>query len=174
MKIHNVQNSLTFSSTAFGENNNVYWPDNKDVLLSYTTNEDECEATSCKFLVGKLENCLRQAKLELHCSEVLLPSNLTHRIAEDIVRMSEREPCGLRGCVLYINLEEKKLSRRIGKIKCASDAVATFEIFLMLKADCSSWFRIKQLLMARLGRKPAVVISEGYALNKKKLYRSSS
>ncbi|XP_076348921.1 DNA damage-inducible transcript 4-like protein isoform X2 [Tachypleus tridentatus] len=174
MKIHNVQNSLAFSSTAFGENTNVYWSDNKDVLLPYTATEDECEVTSCKLLVGKLENCLRQAKLELHCAEVLIPSNLTHRIAENIVRMSEREPCGLRGCVLYIDLEEKKLSRRIGKIKCASDAVATFEIFLTLKADCSSWFRIKQLLLARLGCKPAVVISEEYALNKKKLYRSSS
>ncbi|XP_022254613.1 DNA damage-inducible transcript 4-like protein [Limulus polyphemus] len=167
MKIHDIHNSGVLRSSAFGENDAVdaFW---------CPPNEDEFEEIDCKYLADKLENSLRQAKLKLHCDEVIFPTNLNHRIARDIMHMSVQEPCGWRGCVIYINLEEKKLRRHIGKVKCDPDAVATFEVFLNLKTEWSSWFSMKQKIKVRMGFKSAVVISEGYTLNKNKLYRSSS
>ncbi|XP_076368773.1 DNA damage-inducible transcript 4-like protein isoform X1 [Tachypleus tridentatus] len=154
------------------------WVDTNDDFLSGLW-EDDVLDNKCQLLSQKLENCLKEAKDKyLQCAEVLIPSDLILRIVHDILRMSEKEPCGIRGCVLYVNLEEKSTCHRIGKVKCDPDTVATFEVVLTLKQDCSSWLSLRHLIPARLlksfGRNSPLVISENYMLNKKKLYRSSS
>ncbi|XP_045039729.2 DNA damage-inducible transcript 4-like protein isoform X2 [Desmodus rotundus] len=64
------------------------------------------EETTCQSLVKMLENCLSQSKqTKLGCSKVLVPEKLTQRIAQDVLRLSSTEPCGLRGCVMHVNME---------------------------------------------------------------------
>lgn len=53
-----------------------------------------------------LEQCLRAAKkVHLGCGEVLLPPDLLTRVARDIIRMAETEPCGIRGALILINFD---------------------------------------------------------------------
>lgn len=136
--------------------------------------EEDCGATSA--LARRLEEELRAAKsAQLSCGEVLLPSNLLVRISRDVLRLAENEPCGLRGCTLFVNFEGTQECRRIGTIKCDPNTVSTFEVYLTLKQDSSPWHNFLPRFIQNLTRGGGtVVISQGYTLEKKKLYRSYS
>lgn len=57
----------------------------------------ESETSAFMALHQRLEEELRAAKrAQLSCGEVLLPPDLLHRIAHDVLKMAESEPCGLR------------------------------------------------------------------------------
>lgn len=61
---------------------------------------EEQEEGACQALARRLEDELRAAKsAQLACGEVLLPADLLPRIARDVLRMAENEPCGLRSLV---------------------------------------------------------------------------
>jgi hypothetical protein len=60
------------------------------------------EDGACQALARRLEDELRAAKsAQLACGEVLLPADLLPRIARDVLRMAENEPCGLRSLFRY-------------------------------------------------------------------------
>lgn len=50
---------------------------------------------------------LRLAKenRRLNCTELLVPQSLMSHIADDVIELAECEPCGLRGCLLLICIE---------------------------------------------------------------------
>lgn len=63
----------------------------------YHSPEDDSDNSVTQALARRLEDELRAAKsAQLACGEVLLPSDLLPRIARDVIRMAENEPCGLR------------------------------------------------------------------------------
>ncbi|KYO37973.1 DNA damage-inducible transcript 4-like protein [Alligator mississippiensis] len=65
-------------------------------------NEVVFEERTCQTLVKMLENCLSSSKrTKLHCSKVLVPEKLTKKIAQDVLRLSSTEPCGLRGTAAH-------------------------------------------------------------------------
>lgn len=71
-------------------------------------NLDDVSATAVRELSQQLQAQLRDAKRRhLACTEVTLPNDLTQRIAAEIIRMSEREPCGERACTLFIEFESE-------------------------------------------------------------------
>lgn len=130
-------------------------------------------------IAEKIEYELKEAKrTSLDCAEVLVPCNLTYQIAQDVVTMSESEPCGLRGCVLYINLEDhddNKSLRRVGSIKIGDRCIVpTFEMYLNLKRTSNGWLNQVSSRLFRSFNRNSIVISDGYQLSKKKLYRSEN
>lgn len=63
---------------------------------------------SLQALTIRLQSKLRAAKSEhLAYTEVLLPSNLLEKVAAEMIVMSEKEPCGIRGCTIYIEFEDE-------------------------------------------------------------------
>lgn len=75
-----------------------------------TTVLDESAVQS---LALRLQNELRRAKSQhLACTEVLLPSDLLNRIASELIVMSEKEPCGIRGSIIYIEFEDEPNNTR--------------------------------------------------------------
>ncbi|KAK6626633.1 hypothetical protein RUM43_003577 [Polyplax serrata] len=135
--------------------------------------EDEGDTSVTQALARRLEDELRAAKsAQLACGEVLLPSDLLPRIARDVIRMAENEPCGLRGCTLFISFEASDVHRKISTIKCDPQTVSTFELYLTLKQDSSSWHSLLPQFLKNLTRGGTIVISPGFTLEKKKLYRS--
>uniref|UniRef100_A0A1A9WBG5 Protein scylla n=1 Tax=Glossina brevipalpis TaxID=37001 RepID=A0A1A9WBG5_9MUSC len=105
--------------------------------------------------------------------KVSLPSDLTTRIATDIVRVSEREPCGVRGCTVFIEYEEEPNNvRRIAKLKLDEEMVSTFEIYLTLRQDKRGWTALLPQFIKGLSR--TVTISPDYIINKRKLYTHDS
>ncbi|KAL1494421.1 hypothetical protein ABEB36_010020 [Hypothenemus hampei] len=103
-------------------------------------------------LTRRLEQELRAAKRShLACGEVLLPCGLLLRVARDIASMAEMEPCGLRGCHLYVVFEPQGTmpSTRIAKIECDPGTVGTFELYLTLKQNSTGWNFLPQFLRLR-------------------------
>ncbi|KAI8122388.1 Protein scylla [Lucilia cuprina] len=118
---------------------------------------------------------LRAAKTRnLTCTEVSLPSDLTQRIATDIVRVSEREPCGIRGCTVFVEYEEELNSvKRIAKLKLDPEMVSTFEdMYLTLRQDKRGWTSLLPQFIKGLSR--TITISPDYTINKRKLYSHDS
>ncbi|XP_065359295.1 protein scylla-like [Calliphora vicina] len=117
---------------------------------------------------------LRAAKTRnLTCTEVSLPSDLTQRIATDIVRVSEREPCGIRGCTVFVEYEEEINNvKRIAKLKIDPEMVPTFEVYLTLRQDKRGWTSLLPQFIKGLSR--TITISPDYTINKRKLYSHDS
>lgn len=138
-------------------------------------NEVIFEETTCQSLVKMLENCLSKSKqTKLGCSKVLVPEKLTQRIAQDVLRLSSTEPCGLRGCVMHVNMEVENVCIKLDRIVCDSSVVPTFELTLVFKQENCSWSSFRDFFFSR-GRfssslRRTLILSSGFRLVKKKLY----
>ncbi|KAF5288448.1 hypothetical protein FQR65_LT02100 [Abscondita terminalis] len=139
---------------------------------SQCTSDDNCEL-AINALSKRLETELRAAKrTNLACGEVLLPCGLLQRISRDILAMAESEPCGLRGCTLYLNFEGQQDCRRLSIIKCDPMTASTFELYLTLKQASGGWNSFLPQFLKNLTRGGTIVVSPAYVLSKNKLYRS--
>nr|CAD7578097.1 unnamed protein product [Timema californicum] len=135
--------------------------------------DDAENGIAVQALTRRLEEELRAAKTRhLECGEVLLPADLLPMIARDVFRMAESEPCGLRGCTLYLNYETDQLCRKIGRVECDPGRVSTFELFLTLRHDSSSWYTLLPQFLKNWTSGRTIVLGHGFTLEKKKLYRS--
>ncbi|XP_026528477.1 DNA damage-inducible transcript 4-like protein [Notechis scutatus] len=137
-------------------------------------NEMVFEERTCQNLIRMLENCLSKSKqTRLHCSRVLVPEKLTRRIAQDVLRLSSTEPCGLRGCIIHVNLETGNVCKRLDKIVCEPSVIPTFELTLVFKQDNCSWPSFRSLfprICFTSSYKQTLILSPGFRLIKKKLY----
>uniref|UniRef100_T1JD12 Uncharacterized protein n=1 Tax=Strigamia maritima TaxID=126957 RepID=T1JD12_STRMM len=144
------------------------------------SDEDSPEVQQLSRLI---ESTLREAKDgTLSCGEVLLPAELTYRVARQAFLLAENEPCGLRGCVLLVNYHQDPSSptsqpRRIGTVQYDPATVATFQLVLTLRKDLNTWTNLRHLLpfkacLRKLGKTGTIIVSPTYTLVKKKLYRS--
>ncbi|XP_073839620.1 protein scylla-like [Musca autumnalis] len=169
-----ASSSTTTSSPA--PTTNLKTPNNTN-QGSNTTNthkniyySEDFDATAINDLSLRLLDELRAAKSRhLSCTEVSLPCDLTPRIAAEILRLSEKEPCGLRGCTIYIEFEdEPNNSRRIASLKLDKETVSTFEIYLTLRQDHRGWAALLPQFMKGLSR--TITISPEFNITKNKLY----
>ncbi|KAJ8959215.1 hypothetical protein NQ318_022477 [Aromia moschata] len=173
-----------------------YWTTHHDLAnnqhISSPVSREPCEegdhqaaGAAVEALSRRIEAELRAAKrTHLACGEVLLPCGLLQRIASDIVSMAESEPCGLRGCRLYLLFEasapassascaspERRRSIRLGAVHCDPATASTFELYLTLRQSSTGWHFLPQFIR-NLTRGGTIVVSPAYTLSKKKLYRS--
>ncbi|TMW47426.1 hypothetical protein DOY81_007495 [Sarcophaga bullata] len=134
--------------------------------------DDDIDAAAVNDLSQRLQAELRAAKSRhLSCTEVSLPWDLTPRIAADMIKTSEREPCGVRGCAIFIDFEDETGSvRRIASFKVDPSTVSTFELFLTLKQDKGGWTSLLPQFLKNLTRSSTILISPHFTLNKHKLY----
>ncbi|XP_055645253.1 protein scylla-like isoform X2 [Toxorhynchites rutilus septentrionalis] len=141
------------------------------IALTASPHEDALQA-----LAVRLESELRTAKRRhLVCTEVLLPADLLPQIASQMFELSEKEPCGIRGCTVYIEFEdEPDNSRRIATMKTDPMTVSTFELYLTLRQDRSGWRSILPQFLKNLARGSTIIISPEFALTKNKLYHAYS
>uniref|UniRef100_A0A8C8RAK3 DNA damage-inducible transcript 4-like protein n=1 Tax=Pelusios castaneus TaxID=367368 RepID=A0A8C8RAK3_9SAUR len=145
------------------------------ILPEPNLNEVVFEERACQSLVKMLENCLSKSKqTKLHCSKLLIPEKLTKRIAQDVLRLSSTEPCGLKGCVIHVNVEVGNVCKKLDKIICDSSVVPTFELTLVFKQECCSWPSFRDFFFTQAcfasGSKRTLILSPGFRLIKKKLY----
>ncbi|XP_030372709.1 protein scylla [Scaptodrosophila lebanonensis] len=146
----------------------TYTPYGDDDELGNVTDID---ATAVNELSMRLLDELRAAKSRhLTCTEVSIPCDLTPNIAAEIIRVSEKEPCGIRGATIYIEFEdEPQNSRRIASLKLDPETVSTFEVYLTLRQDHHrGWTALLPQFMKSLAR--TITISPEYTITKHKLY----
>lgn len=165
--------STTLAATTNDKNQTPLNSDNDSPSLTaeeelfYCDNVDYAVVNSLSL---RLLDELRAAKSRnLTCTEVSIPCDLTTRIASEMIRLSEREPCGIRGCTVYVEFaEEPHNSRRIGTMKIDPDMVSTFELYLTLHQDKRGWTSLLPQFMKNLSR--SITISAEFSLTKHKLY----
>ncbi|XP_018324751.1 protein charybde [Agrilus planipennis] len=135
--------------------------------------EEDYGTTAVNALSQRLEQELRAAKRShFSCGEVLLPCGLLQTISQDILSLADKEPCGLRGCTLYLNFEGEEDCRRLSTVRCDPTTASTFELYLTLKQSSTKWNSFLPQFLKKITRGGTVVISSEYELQKKKLYRS--
>lgn len=151
-------------------NSNFFYGDEEEVGGSGSYYAQALDKKAVEELSERLLDELRAAKSRhLTCTEVSLPCDLTPSVAREIFRVSEKEPCGIRGCTIYIEFEdEPKNSRRIASIKVDPDTVSTFEVYLTLRQDHRGWTSLLPQFMKSLAR--TITISPEYTITKNKLY----
>lgn len=175
-----------------------YWSQNGVGFGVELDTESAEMAAAVRAVALHLEGTLRAAKkAHLSCGEVLLPPTLLTRVSRDIIRMAETEPCGLRGCLILLSFESGQPShhqstnhnnnnnnnittttttstntRKIGKVKCDSQTVTTFELQLTLREDLAPWYSRLPQILRNLTKGGTIVVSPSYTIAKKKLYRS--
>ncbi|TDG44419.1 hypothetical protein AWZ03_009168 [Drosophila navojoa] len=163
---HPMSSSSSSSSSSSTPYSNTYSSQYEDEL------PDCCDVDMAAVdeLSNGLLDKLREAKAcHLTCTEVSLPCDLTPNIAADIIRVSEKEPCGIRGCTIYIEFEdEPQNSRRIASLKVDPETVSTFEVYLTLRQDHRGWAALLPQFMKSLAR--TITISPEYTITKHKLY----
>ncbi|XP_035901826.1 protein scylla-like isoform X2 [Anopheles stephensi] len=139
------------------------------IALTASPHEDALQK-----LTQRLESELRIAKRQhLACTEVLLPADLLPRISSEMFEQSEKEPCGIRGCTIYIEFEdEPDNTRRIATMKTDPNTVSTFELYLTLKQDRRGWTSILPQFLKNLARGSTIMISPEFRLTKNKLYHA--
>ncbi|XP_061734796.1 DNA damage-inducible transcript 4-like protein [Nerophis ophidion] len=100
------------------------------------------------------------------------PEKLTRRIAGEVLHLASCEPCGLRGCVLYVLLELDKGCQQLERIVCDASVVPTFEMTLVFKKDGTAWPSLRYFLFMGTYFAPnfrrALKLSPGFRLVKKK------
>ncbi|KAL5290045.1 DDIT4L family protein [Megaselia abdita] len=112
--------------------------------IVYNALDDSERTTAINTLCIRLQYELRAAKSRnLECTEVLLPDDLLSKISSEIYSLSEKEPCGIKGCAIYIDFEDESAnSRRISSVKVDPNTLSTFELYLTIKQDVSGWHNI--------------------------------
>lgn len=110
---------------------------------AYTENSEWRSAV--ELVSRRLETELRAAKSsgKLAAGEVLLPCVLLPRVAADVLAAADSEPCGLRGCTLNISLDTgAENTTHVATVNCDPSTVSTFELYLTLKQDHTTWTSI--------------------------------
>ncbi|OCT99946.1 hypothetical protein XELAEV_18005730mg [Xenopus laevis] len=119
--------------------------------LSNATNvQDAFTVMRTYHLASMLENCLYNAKCtKLHCTKILVPKGLLTKVAQEILKFSLTEPCGLRGCILHVNLECGHKHLALDTLAYDSTVEPTFEVNLVLKRESQLWDHFSDFLILR-------------------------
>lgn len=138
---------------------------------------DPTEESLCKEVVQQIALSLIEAKgCTLHCSKLLIPNKLLEHIGMELVQLAASEPCGLRGALIDLCVQEGEKFHSIGQIAADPCVVPTFQLTLVLRPESGGlWPKIQGLFIAKSSSPPlraALKLSTGFRVIKRKLYSS--
>ncbi|KAK4309332.1 hypothetical protein Pmani_019027 [Petrolisthes manimaculis] len=111
--------------------------------------------------VQRLQKLVPGAKTDM---PVFLPEDFIFRVVRDIVRMTEGEPNGIRGCTLVLEVSEGRHCVVLGTIMCDPRVTSTHTLTLRMVRIRPNNSQLRFLI-----RVPdAIYISPGYTLEKKR------
>lgn len=138
------------------------------------------EETILKEVVDLIERSLREAKdsdCALRCTKLLIPERLLEHIGKELLHLAASEPCGLRGALIDLCVEQGAICESMGQISVDPYLVPTFQLTLVLRQESSGlWPKIQGLFSTKSASSPVVrqviKLSTGFCVIKKKLYSS--
>ncbi|XP_028825803.1 DNA damage-inducible transcript 4 protein [Denticeps clupeoides] len=139
---------------------------------------DPMEETLRKEVVDLIALSLTEAKdCTLRCSKLLIPEKLLDHIGQELLHLAASEPCGLRGALIDLCIEQSDECQSMGQIAVDPHLVPTFQLTLVLRLDSRGlWPKIQGLFSTRSPAAPivrhALRLSTGFRVIKKKLYSS--
>ena len=147
-------------------------------MNSYGAFEDSVELEQFHELKDRLLLMLHMSCAKnLSCCVDVSKEQLEH-LAQDIMRMSHSEPCGIKGAIIFVGLERKNSCQKLATIQGDSTVTPTFEVYVTLKEDFSRWkafkkayLTLKECLLNGVWKETPIVLCCGFQLEKKRLYR---
>ncbi|KAG9345953.1 hypothetical protein AGOR_G00200080 [Albula goreensis] len=154
-----------------------------DLLCDVSASEpglfyDPMEETLCREVVELISHSLSDAKEgPLKCSKLLIPHQLLEHIGQELRHLAVSEPCGLRGALIDLCVEQEDVCQSVEQIAVDPYLVPTFQLTLVLRLESGGlWPKIQGLFATRSPSAPAVrhalKLSTGFRVIKKKLYSS--
>lgn len=132
----------------------------------------------CANLMQLLQESLSQARLgSRRPARLLMPSQLVSQVGKELLRLAYSEPCGLRGALLDVCVEQGKSCHSVAQLALDPSLVPTFQLTLVLRLDSRLWPKIQGLLSSANsslvpGYSQSLTLSTGFRVIKKKLYSS--
>ncbi|XP_074519750.1 DNA damage-inducible transcript 4 protein [Halichoeres trimaculatus] len=141
---------------------------------------DPMEETILKEVVDLIARSLREAKdsdCALRCTKLLIPEKLLEHIGQELLHLAASEPCGLRGALIDLCVEQGAVCESMGQLSVDPYLVPTFQLTLVLRLESSGlWPKIQGLFSTKSPSTPvvrqAIKLSTGFRVIKKKLYCS--
>lgn len=141
---------------------------------------DPMEETILKEVVDLIAGSLREAKdsdCALRCAKLLIPEKLLEHIGQELLHLAASEPCGLRGALIDLCVEQGTVCESMGQLSVDPYLVPTFQLTLVLRLESGGlWPKIQGLFSTKSPSAPAVrqeiKLSTGFRVIKKKLYCS--
>lgn len=141
---------------------------------------DPMEETILKDVVDLIARSLKEAKdsdCALRCTKLLIPEKLLEHIGRELLHLAASEPCGLRGALIDLCVEQGLVCESVGQISVDPYLVPTFQLTLVLRIESSGlWPKIQGLFSTKSPSTPvvrqAIKLSTGFRVIKKKLYSS--
>nr|XP_057917038.1 DNA damage-inducible transcript 4 protein [Doryrhamphus excisus] len=137
---------------------------------------DPMEETILKEVVDLIERCLKEAKdsdCALRCAKLLIPEKLLEHIGQELLHLASSEPCGLRGALIDLCVEQGALCyESVAQLSVDPYLVPTFQLTLVLRLDSGGLWPKIQGLFSPKSPSQAIKLSTGFRVIKKKLYCS--
>ncbi|XP_068244420.1 protein scylla-like isoform X2 [Palaemon carinicauda] len=132
--------------------------------------EDPTERVTQATLRRRVEEEMRLATDD----GIWLPPSLLDQVAEEVLHLSKDEPCGLRGCVVFVTWKDgvsNDQPQPIAQVKADSSTPTTHILVLTLQPDCSSWYNRMARMIRSLDKRERrqLVASPQYELVKRRL-----
>lgn len=140
---------------------------------------DPMEEMILKEVVDLIARSLREAKdsdCALRCTKLLIPEKLLEHIGQELLHLAASEPCGLRGALIDLCVEQGASCESMGQLSVDPYLVPTFQLTLVLRLESGGLWPKIQGLFSKSPSTPAVrqaiKLSTGFRVIKKKLYSS--
>ncbi|XP_054455220.1 DNA damage-inducible transcript 4 protein [Anoplopoma fimbria] len=138
---------------------------------------DPMEETILKEVVDLIAGSLRDAKDSLRCTKLLIPDKLLEHIGQELLHLAASEPCGLRGALIDLCVEQGAVCESMAQLSVDPYLVPTFQLTLVLRLESGGlWPKIQGLFSTKSPSTPvvrqAIKLSTGFRVIKKKLYCS--
>ncbi|XP_069011483.1 DNA damage-inducible transcript 4 protein [Embiotoca jacksoni] len=143
---------------------------------------DPMEETILKEVVDLIARSLRDAKdsdCALRCTKLLIPDKLLEHIGQELLHLAASEPCGLRGALIDLCVEQGSLCESMAQLSVDPYLVPTFQLTLVLRLESGGlWPKIQGLFSTKSPStqvvRQAIKLSTGFRVIKKKLYCSEA
>ncbi|XP_036394409.1 DNA damage-inducible transcript 4 protein [Megalops cyprinoides] len=139
---------------------------------------DPMEETLRREVVDLIAHSLTEAKEgALRCSKLLIPDQLLEHIGQELLHLAASEPCGLRGALIDLCVEQEDICQSVEQIAVDPYLVPTFQLTLVLRLESGGlWPKIQGLFASKSSSAPtmrnALKLSTGFRVIKRKLYSS--
>ncbi|XP_023663834.2 DNA damage-inducible transcript 4 protein isoform X2 [Paramormyrops kingsleyae] len=148
---------------------------------SMDSDSDSCSRSECSesepaLLLSDVSSC-DECDLFYDPVEETLCKELLEHIGQELLHLAASEPCGLRGALIDLCVEQQDVCQSVEQIAVDPYLVPTFQLTLVLRLDCGGlWPKIQGLFSAKSPSTPtvrhALRLSTGFRVIKKKLYSS--
>jgi len=122
-------------------------------------------------LLGELKRCIEESCQGQNTLQ--FPPSLLQEIASHVIQEASLEPCGLKGCLIFIYFEGENDCQYLNTLRCDPATIPTFELTLTLRQNQAksraSW--IPDIVKRNFSGMPNVMVSTSYRLVKRRKYR---